>query len=128
MRRSETLEDGVREIDDGDRELRWRLVAQLINVAGLDAAHAEVASRHLDRVPHDLSGETPGERLILAERAWAALKAGEPVDHVVDLAERAFADGRLIAEQRGWSLSVLNAIWALALAERHAPRCGPTTS
>ena len=116
-----TLEHGVREIGDSDRELRWRLEAQLINVAGMDTAHTEVARRHLEAVPRDLGGDTPGERLILAERAWATLKSAEPVEQVVDLAERAFGDGRLIAEQRGWSLSVLNAIWTLALAERHAP-------
>ena len=115
-----TLEAGVREIGDGDRELGWRLEAQLINLAGMDAAHAEVARRHLERVPRDLGGDTPGERLILAELSWAALKSAEPVDRVAALAERSFGDGRLIAEQRGWSLSVLNAIWALSLAERGA--------
>jgi DNA-binding CsgD family transcriptional regulator len=115
-----TLEDGVRDIEEGDRELGWRLEAQLINVAGLDSAYRDVAARHLERVPRDLPGDTPGERLILAELAWAALKSADPVGRVVDLAERAFADGRLTVEQPGWSLSVLNGIWALALAERRA--------
>ena len=41
MRQSRRSTDGVREIGDSDRELRWRLEAQLINVAAMDTAHAE---------------------------------------------------------------------------------------
>ena len=43
---------------ENDQELRWHLEAHLISFAGIDPAHAELAKRHLDRVPHGLEGET----------------------------------------------------------------------
>ena len=116
----ETLERGLADTAD-DRELRWRLEAQLISIARVQASGAELAVRHLDRIPGDLAGDTPGERLILAEVAWAQLLTGEPVDRVTGLAMRAFGGGRLVSEQPGASMSVLNGIWTLALSEQHQP-------
>ena len=113
------LERAIYQTRGHDRELRWRLEAELINAARTDSLHVEVARRHLERIPRDLAGETSGERLVLAELAWAALLAGEPVDAVMDLARRAFGDGQLIAEQPRGSLSVLNAIRTLALGDQH---------
>jgi DNA-binding CsgD family transcriptional regulator len=113
------LEDAVQQTDKGEQELRWRLEAQLISLAGIDSVHAEVAKRHLAEVPHGLHGDTAGERAILAELALAALRAGDPVDVVVDLARRAYAGGQLLAEQPPGSLLVQNAIWTLVLTEQH---------
>lgn len=104
---------------EGDRELRWRLEAQLISVARMDPTTAERARRHLDRVPADLPGDSPGERLILAELASVAVLAGNPFEVVADLARRALGGGQLIAEQPRGSLSLLNAITALALTDQH---------
>src|SRR4051794_32043666 len=81
-----TLEGAVRHVGDGDRELRWELIAQLITVAGIDRVHAEVAERHLAQVPLDLPGDTAGERAILAVLAVAALRAANRVEVVGDLA------------------------------------------
>ena len=106
-------------VSDGDEELRWRLEAQLISFAGIDSIHAGVALRHLERVPHGLQGKTAGERAILAELALAALRAGDHVDAVVDLARRAYGGGQLLAEQPPGSLLVQDAIWTLALTEQH---------
>ena len=116
----ETLERGLADTAD-DRELRWRLEAQLISIARVQASGAELAVRHLDGIPRDLAGETPGERLILAELAWAQLLTGDPVDRVTGLATRAFGGGRLVSEKPGASMSVLNGIWTLALSEQHQP-------
>ena len=64
---------------------------------------------------------------MLAELAWSALLAAEPIDGVIDLATRAFHGGLLVAERPGWSISVLNGVWALVLSEQHRRRWGPTT-
>ena len=114
-----TLERGLADTTEADHELRWRLEAQLINLARVQTDGAALAARHVERIPRELPGNTPGERLILAELAWTALLDGEPVDRVTELATRAFDGGKLVAEQPGWSMSVLNGVWALALAERH---------
>jgi DNA-binding CsgD family transcriptional regulator len=113
------LEHAVQQTDKREQELRWRLQAQLISLAGIDSVHADVATRHLADVPHGLHGDTAGERAILAELALAALRAGDHVDVVVDLAMRAYAGGQLLAEQPPGSLLVQNAIWTLALTEQH---------
>ncbi|MGA2927096.1 MAG: hypothetical protein ABSG43_14050 [Solirubrobacteraceae bacterium] len=115
----DTLEQALVRVSASDEELRWRLEAQLIRLARLDRRHAGLARRHLDQVPHDLPGDTPGRRVILAELACAALMAGEPVDEVIELATRALGSGRLIAEQPLGSWSVMNAIWALAHSDQH---------
>jgi DNA-binding CsgD family transcriptional regulator len=115
----DTLEQAIETIDERDNELRLRLEAQLLSLARLAPGRAELVRRHLHEIPHDLPGKTPGERMILAELAFAALIAGEPVDQVADLATRAFGDGQLIAEQPPGSLPVLDAIWALVFSDQH---------
>jgi hypothetical protein len=97
------LEDGIGQVGQSDTELRWRLAAQLISLCRLETEHADLAARHLAAITRELSGATPGERLILAELAWSALIAAGPADWVAELALRSFGAGRLLVEQTGWS-------------------------
>ena len=113
------LEHALQEIEERDEELRWRLEAQLISLGRLDPGRHELVRRHLRRIPCDLPGNTPGERVILAELAYAALMDGEHVEAVADLARRALGAGQLVAEHSLGSWSVLNAISVLALTEQH---------
>ena len=113
------LEQALEYVSPDDQDSRWRLEARLISLARHDPRHMALARQHLDRVPNGLAGTTPGERAILAELAYAALIAGEPVDAVTELATRALGGGSLIAEQPLASHSVLNAIWALVHGEQH---------
>jgi ATP/maltotriose-dependent transcriptional regulator MalT len=113
------LERAIEPLGVHDRELRWRLVARVIATAHIETAHAKVAQRHLEVLPRDLPGETAGERLILAQLAYAAALRGKPVDSIVGLAERALGDGRLVAEEPPLSASLLEAIFALVLCERY---------
>ena len=114
-----TLEQAIDETPSADYELRLRLEAQLINLARTSSGHRDLANRYLEQIPPSLTGATAAERLLLAEAAFAALIAGEPVDHVAELAMRALGDRRLIVEQSPGSLTVLNLVWALVFSERH---------
>ena len=83
------LEQALEYVSPDDQDSRWRLEARLISLARHDPRHVVLARQHLHRVPDDLAGKTPGERVILAELAYAALIASEPVDAVTELATRA---------------------------------------
>lgn len=112
------LEQAIEQLAKGDRELRWRLEARLIGMAHLETAHTEVAERHLETLPRDLRGDTPGERLILAQPAYAAAIGGDRVEEVVALAKRGLGAGRLVAEEGPLSPSLLEVIFALVLSEQ----------
>jgi DNA-binding CsgD family transcriptional regulator len=113
------LEQALEYVSPDNQDSRWRLEAHLISLARHDPRQVALARHYLDRVPDGLAGATPGERAILAELAYAALLASEPVDAVTQLAMRALGGGRLTTEQPLASHSVLNAIWALVYSEQH---------
>jgi DNA-binding CsgD family transcriptional regulator len=112
-----TLEQALRALEDGESEVRWRLEAQLLSMARLDG-RAELVRRHLYRIPRDLPGETPGERVILAELAHAALVDGERVEVVAELARRALGQAQLVAEHALGAWSVVNTVLVLAHSEQ----------
>jgi DNA-binding CsgD family transcriptional regulator len=112
-----TLEHALRALDDGESEVRWRLEAQLLSMARLDG-RAELVRRRLRRIPRDLPGETPGERVILAELAHAALVDGERVEVVAELARRALGHAQLVAEHALGAWSVVNTVLVLAHSEQ----------
>jgi DNA-binding CsgD family transcriptional regulator len=114
-----TLEHAIDDTPSDDHELRWRLQAQLINLARTNGADRDLADRYLEQVPPNLAGATAAERLLLAEVAFTELIAGEPVGRVAGLATRALGGGALIAEQPPGSLTVLNLVWALVFTDRH---------
>lgn len=113
-----TLEEAIQALEKRESDVRWRLEAQLVSLARLDG-RAALVRRHLQRIPRDLPGETPGERVILAELAHAALVDGERVEAVAGLARRALGADQLVAEHSLGSWSVLNAILVLAHSELH---------
>jgi DNA-binding CsgD family transcriptional regulator len=112
------LDEAIEQTDD-DPELRWRLAGRLIGMARMDGAFTDLAQRHVARLPRDLHGITHGERLVLAHHAVADVMAGEHVEQVAELATRALRDFRLAAEEPAMSPSLLLAIFALVLSERH---------
>jgi DNA-binding CsgD family transcriptional regulator len=113
------LERAIAETRAEDRDLGWLLQAQAVSWSRVDPANAPVVRRYLAGVPRDLPGSTRGQRAILAELAYSALTAAEPVEVVADLAQRALAGGRLLDEQPAGSLMVQNVLWTLVLCDRH---------
>ncbi len=95
----ETLERGVEMLAGRDRELELRLEGELGALGQLDVASTPRVAERLRRVAPELSGETAGERLVLA--SFAHLRSNElaPAEELVDLAQRAVGNGLLLAEQ-----------------------------
>jgi DNA-binding CsgD family transcriptional regulator len=108
-----TLKKAIQRIGATDDELRWQLEARLIGAARMQAADAKIAADHLASLPRDVRGETHGERLILAQLAYAAVIGGGTAEHATELARRALADGQLLAEEPLSSVAPYNAISAL---------------
>jgi DNA-binding CsgD family transcriptional regulator len=108
-----TLEKAIQRIGATDDELRWQLEARLIGAARLHASGVKIAADHLASLPRDVRGDTHGERLILAQLAYAAVIGSGTAEQATELARRALADGQLLAEEPLSSVAPYNAIGAL---------------
>jgi DNA-binding CsgD family transcriptional regulator len=93
------LHSAIDVVAPADRELSLLLEAEL-------AAHAQEASlearapaaRRLERLG-DLPGDTPGERMALASRAFERARSSESAPAAAACIERGLAGGRMLAEQ-----------------------------
>ena len=104
--------------DPGDEGLRQELLAEYVSAATLNIdLRADALSRVDALDASELSGNSRGERALLAQLALRAGQRAEPAATTVALAQRAWADGALLADEgpagQGWVL----VYWALALAE-----------
>jgi DNA-binding CsgD family transcriptional regulator len=83
-----------------DAKLRTELEAGYLGVARLDPEHQTAAAERIERLLHQPPQEdAPAQRQVLAELALSRAWAGAPAAEVLSLAERAWADGALLAEQ-----------------------------
>jgi DNA-binding CsgD family transcriptional regulator len=84
----------------GDPKLLTELEAGYLGIGRLDPEHQTAAAERLERLlqqpPHE---DAPAQRQVLAELALARAWAGAPPSEVLPLAQRAWADGALLAEQ-----------------------------
>ena len=121
------FERGLRDLEEGGGEpggeLRDQLEAGFIStgtlVRSIRPRAVEQASRWLADVP--ASPATQGQRLLLAHVALEGAHMGEPAAKIIDAAERAWDDGRIITEASpqwiGWQL-VTNALCSAGALER----------
>ena len=107
------LECAIAELpSDADRELRLRMEAEVLAIGMLAPALNRRAADRIDALP-DLAGDTPGERLVLANLARHRWHLGAPAREAADLAERALAGGALLDDQEpdsptlGMTISIL---------------------
>ncbi len=98
-----------------DREFTLQTEAELAS-AQLNLRAFPEAVERLGRYP-GLSGATPGERMVLALSAFAAVQQNRPAAEVREMAGRALAGGLLVTEQTSGSLIVWEAIIALLMAD-----------
>ncbi len=127
-RAAEAFERGLSDLEvdpdnPADRELCDQLQAGFIAtgtpVPALRPRAAERAARWLHDVPAEPS--TQGQRLLLAHVALEGVHRGEPAERIIDFAERAWDDGRILREASsqwiGWRL-VANALCSAGALER----------
>jgi hypothetical protein len=74
-------------------ELARRIEAELISSARLIAETLPVANERAARVAQPIAGDTPGERMLLAELAHQRLLDGGTAAEAIELATRAVAHG-----------------------------------
>jgi DNA-binding CsgD family transcriptional regulator len=109
------LENALEGIED--RELELRLEAVLVAIAAVEPATAPVADRRL-AARTDIEGETPAERLLLANLAGHLATSGAGCEAAVDAASRALGGGALVAEETADAPSIYHALFALLAADR----------
>jgi DNA-binding CsgD family transcriptional regulator len=87
-------------------------VASALLIPALHAAAAERSAQLLARVESDPAGPvTRGQRQLLAQASVRGAWAGEPARTVVELAERAWSNGRLLEDETSDGIS-----WSLVAA------------
>jgi DNA-binding SARP family transcriptional activator/DNA-binding CsgD family transcriptional regulator len=92
------LETALDDLGGTDRTLSQTLESTLLGFAALQLSTRPAHRRRLARLREQKLGDSPTERMLLAQMAWWSCMEGEPADVVHDLAERAAAGGRLLAE------------------------------
>jgi DNA-binding CsgD family transcriptional regulator len=104
---ADAFERGASGARGRDSGLVAELEAGYLSAAKLEPALYPVAAERIERLvgqpPHE---DTPGQRPLLAELALVQGIGGAPVGDVLPLAERAWADGALLAEQGPDSQSI----------------------
>ncbi len=95
-----------------DGELARRIEAELICSARLVAETLPVANERAARLTQAIAGDTPGERMLLAELAHQRLLDGGTAAEAIELATRAVERG-VVTEQSGDSGILLDVVFPL---------------
>lgn len=103
------------------RDLRAAFVATATLDSGRRASAIGELALLLEHLEDD---QTPAERVLLAQAALQKALAGDPAEDIRALAERAWGDGALLAEEgpdgQAWNLITGALTWAEAYAESEA--------
>lgn len=114
----ETLMRALEVVPRDDRELALKVEAELLAMGMANSRLAEAVSQRVALIPA-LTGDTEGERLLLASIARHRQLIGAPATETASLATRALANGRLLSEQTPDSPPCVIALSALWHSERH---------
>jgi DNA-binding CsgD family transcriptional regulator len=106
-------------VDDPDRALEFR--ARLLSFAIYDPSTFALHLSTLDTADEDLTAESAGARAMLSHLAYVRMWRSQDAARAAELAERALASGKLLAE-RGSESPELNAV---AMTLIHADRLEP---
>jgi hypothetical protein len=92
------IEAAIEDLGDADSAVTQALEAQLLGAAAQQLSTRPAHRAHLARVGARELGDSPTERMLLADLALWSCLAGERASVVRALAERAVGGGRLLAE------------------------------
>lgn len=115
----EVLDEAIAQLGEGDGELALQLEAEAATAGRHALATAALTAARMRRLEGRVRGETPAERLLLANLAFQRLLEGGSAAEAVALAERAL-DGGLIDEQPLDGSTIYDALYVLLVAERFA--------
>lgn len=95
------FDDGIEALADRGSELALHLQSERLQAASMiPEAYQDAVARVGPMVELALDGEpNAGQRSLLAAVALGGALAGHPKEHVLRLAERAYDDGRMLAEE-----------------------------
>jgi DNA-binding CsgD family transcriptional regulator len=113
----ELLSAAREDVADDDPQLALELSAELSGIALLLPGSAGHVMEPLARFA-DARGDTAPERLLLANLSHWLAASGGSAERCADLATRALAGGRLLAETRAESPAFYHAVFVLIAAER----------
>ena len=114
----ELAHDVLERLPSEQRGLELRVIAAGATGAVLVPSLRAEMEFFIARIPDDLVGETPEERLALSARLAAALVTDAPMDVAADLAERALGDQMLLEDLSSNELLYWNAASALIVTDR----------
>ncbi|HZO04919.1 MAG TPA: LuxR C-terminal-related transcriptional regulator, partial [Solirubrobacterales bacterium] len=110
------LEEAVEDLAGHESERVRRLETELNCVGVTHADSFRRSAARIDALP-ELPGETPAERLVLANKAYRSGQAGEDLAGTIDLCRRALAGGSLIAEEGLESSAVTQVLYVMYMAD-----------
>ncbi len=110
------LEKLADELRGEDAEAALHVEGELASVGLTDSRLSGRAAARLESLG-DVAGDTPAQRIVLADQAQQSWVKGTSREQTVELALRALSDGQLLASETSDSVPVLQAIFALIIAD-----------
>lgn len=112
----------IETLPEEEHELRLQLQAEAAAAGRHGPTTSGAAARTMEQAvaAGGTAGQTPAQRLVLANLVGLRLRAGATAADVAAIAERALSGG-LISEQTSGSPSVYNALFPLVLTDRYEP-------
>ncbi len=116
---AENLEIALDELGEQTGEVADGLLGDYLANAAFEPGLRQRSFVRADRLGSSPGASTAAERAVLAALAMRSGQDGEPVAQTAELADRAWGDGRLLAEQGADGPGWLMTVWAHALAAQH---------
>jgi DNA-binding CsgD family transcriptional regulator len=110
------LDEAIAAVAPDDPDLALELEAELIGAARLQVSMRGLIGDRLERMAHQVRGDGPGQRLLVAHLAYESAMSGESAERTRLLATRALADGRLLEQVTSDALTLQLCALALGFA------------
>jgi tetratricopeptide (TPR) repeat protein len=112
------LEQALDKADDAEQSVPL-LTEYLVNAIFEPKLRQGAIARTVAVLQAPPAGDTPAERALLAAMAMRCGQDCAPAANTIDLADRAWADGKLLEEQGPDGAGWLMTVWSLELASEH---------
>jgi hypothetical protein len=114
----EILDPTLRALAERDPEQAIQLEAEVLSAARLSLSAGLWGAERVERWRGRLAGNTPGERLMLANLATQTSLGDFTAHEAAALSDAAAGDGRLLAEQTADAMPFYQIVYVLTTADR----------